>query len=80
MNKSDARILKRGLRRVTTALLTALVFTMVIVCFITTAMLNGYWAVLVFTAGLLWLGIAFILLYAQGVNRTTLKESKGERK
>lgn len=79
MSKTDIKTFKRGLRRVTVALITALAFVIAIIGFIAVAFVNGYLAVLLFLASLAALGIAFILLYAQGIGPKTYTESKGEK-
>ena len=79
MSKSDVRTLKRGLKRVTVALLTAMMFALAVVGFIAVAIAPGYLAVLLFLASLVALGFSAVLLYAQGIARPTYTESKGER-
>ena len=80
MNKVDANILKRGLKRVGVSLLTTAVFVGSVVCLITTATAPGYLAVLLFLLSVIGLAATFILLYAQGINRKISMESKGESK
>ena len=79
MNKSDAKTIMRGLRRVAVALITAATFVTAISGFIAVGFTRGYLAVLLFLASLVILGIAFILLYAQGIGPKTYTESKGEK-
>ena len=79
MNKSDVRTLKRGLRRVLVALITAGIFSIATLGFIAVAFMQGYLAVLVFLVSLAVLGFAIVLLYAQGINPKIHKESKGEK-
>lgn len=79
MNKSDAKTIMRGLRRVAVALITAATFVTAIAGFIAVGFTRGYLAVLLFLASLMILGIAFILLYAQGIGPKTYTESKGEK-
>lgn len=80
MNKADAKILKRGLKRVGVALLTTATFAIAVLGLILTATVPGYLAVLLFLASALALAVAFTLLYAQGINRRISKESAGESK
>ena len=80
MNKADAKILKRGLKRVGVALLTAATFAIAVLGLILTATVPGYLAVLMFLVSALALAAAFTLLYAQGINRRRCEESKGESK
>ena len=77
MNKNDARVVVRGLRRTLIALLTAAMFAIAVIGFITVAKAPGYLAVLLFFASILALGCSFILLYAQGIIHV---ESQGESK
>jgi 1,4-dihydroxy-2-naphthoate octaprenyltransferase len=76
-NKNDTRVVVRGIKRTLIALLNAAAFAISVLCFITTATVTGYWAVLMFFVGLLTLAAAFMLLYAQGIIRV---ESQGEGK
>ena len=80
MNKVDANILKRGLKRVGVSLLTTAVFVGSVVGLITTATAPGYLAVLLFQLSVIGLAATFILLYALGINRKISMESKGESK
>lgn len=77
MNKTDFSILKRGLKRMTFALFTAALFTLSVLGFIETATATGYWAVLLFIASVISLGLAFLFLYVQGIIRGKYEESKG---
>lgn len=80
MSKTDANILKRGCKRMLLSLLTAAFFALAVYCFYLTAISYGYWAVLSFIAALVWWGLAFILLYVQGLISGKYKESEGEGK
>lgn len=80
MNKTDAKILKRGLKRVGVAILTTAIFVSSVVGLIVTATAPGYLAVLLFLLSIAGLLSAFVLLYAQGINRRISKESAGESK
>lgn len=80
MNKADVRILKRGLKRVGVAVLTALIFVSSVVGLIVTATAPGYLAVLLFLLSVMGLLATYILMYAQGLNRRLRTESKGEVK
>lgn len=80
MNKTDAKILKRGLKRVGVAILTTAIFVSSVVGLIVTATAPGYLAVLLFLLSIAGLLAAFVLLYAQGINRRIIKEGKGENK
>ena len=77
MNKNDARVLARGLKRTLLALLTAATLALAVIGLITVAKAPGYLAVVLFFASVLALIASFILLYAQGIIRV---ESKGESK
>ena len=79
MNKTDIKTLKRGLRRVTVALITALAFVTAVIGLVATAFAQGYLAVLLFLLSLVILGLAFTLVYAQGIGPKTYTESKGEK-
>ena len=79
MNKADFTILKRGLKCVLIALLTAAMFGLSGWCFVETAKAPGYWAVLLFFTAIMSLGMALILLYAQGIIRGKYVESEGEK-
>lgn len=78
MNKTDAIILKRGLRHVAIALLTTATFAVAIAGLIFTAIAPGYVAVILFVVSLLVLAIALIMLYAQGIPAGAYEESKGD--
>ena len=80
MNKTDAKILKRGLKRTGLALLTVVLFAISVLGFIRVATAPGYLAVLLFILSVIWLGMTFILLYAQGIIQKWPKESQGEDK
>lgn len=77
VNKNDARVFTRGLKRTLLALLTAVTFATAVMCFITVAKVTGYWAVLMFFVALLVLAASLVLLYAQGILRV---ESQGDSK
>lgn len=78
MNKTDANILKRGLRHVGIALLTTTMFVMAAAGLIVTAIAPGYLAVILFIVSLFALTIAFVMLYAQGIPAGVNVESKGD--
>ena len=80
MNKTDVKILMRGLKRVGVAILTTAIFVSSVVGLIVTATAPGYLAVLLFLLSIAGLLATFILLYAQGINRRIIKEGKGESK
>jgi hypothetical protein len=80
MNKTDAKILKRGLKRVGVALLTTSIFVSSVVGLIVTATAPGYLAVLLFLLSIVGLLASFVLLYSQGINRRISEESRGESK
>jgi fatty acid desaturase len=75
--KTDARTLRQGIKRTLIAILTAVLFALSVCCFIAVAFAAGYWAVIVFFSAIVLLGLAFILLYAQGITHV---ESKGDNK
>ena len=75
VNKNDARVFTRGLKRTLLALLTAVTFAAAVMCFITVAKVTGYWAVLMFFVALIVLVASLVLLYAQGILRV---ESQGD--
>ena len=77
ITKKDVAALKLGLKRVALALITAFVFGMSVFTFITVATAPGYLAVFLFIAAIVMLGMAFLLLYAQGLLPV---ESKGDSK
>ena len=80
MNKTDAKILKRGLKRLGLAFITMVTFAISVLGFIEVATAPGYLAVLLFILSVFWLGITFVLLYAQGATQNKHKESQGEDK
>lgn len=80
MNKTDVNILKRGLKRVALALLTATTFVIALVGFVVTGFATGYLAVMLFFVSALVLAIAYCLLYGHGMNHQVKAESKGENK
>jgi hypothetical protein len=80
MNKTDAKILKRGLKRVGVALLATSIFVSSVVGLIVTATAPGYLAVLLFLLSIVGLLASFVLLYSQGINRRISAESRGESK
>lgn len=79
MTKSKFKTIKRGLHRVAVALITAATFVLAILGFIAVAFTKGYLSVLLFLVSLVVLGIAFILLYAQGIGPKTFTERVGEK-
>ena len=80
MNKTDFSILKRGLKRMLFALITAALFALSVWGFIETATAPGYLAVLFFFISVAELGLAFLFLYAQGIVRGKYEGIKGENK
>ena len=80
VSKGDTRVIARGLKRVLLALLTAAMFAIAVIGFITVAIATGYLAVVLFFASILALAASFILLYAQGITPKMTQESKGESK
>ena len=79
MNKTDGKILKRGLKRMSLALMTAAIFVTSVLGFIKVAFVPGYLAVALFLGSVVALGMALVLLYAQGINRKIRTESKGDK-
>ena len=73
----DARTLRRGLKRMAIAILTAIVFLLTVFTYIAVATATGYAAVLLFFLGVVLTVVTYILLYAQGVTQV---ESKGGSK
>lgn len=80
MDKTDVKILKRGLKRVGAALLTAATFAISVLGLVVTATVPGYLAVLLFLVSIVLMAVAFTLLYAQGINRKISKGSAGDNK
>jgi hypothetical protein len=80
LNKNDKRILVMGIKRTLLALLTAAMFALSVICFVAVATTPGYLAVALFFMGLVTMGCAFVLLYAQGIINKTHYESGGEIK
>ena len=80
MDKNDARVLTRGLKRTALALVTAILFTLAVAGFIAVATAPGYLAVLLFLASLIILGGAFVFLYAQGITHKMFTGNKEESK
>ena len=78
MNETDVKVLKRGLKRLGIALLTALTYAVAAFGFILVFFVKGYLAVLLFAVSCVTLAIAVTLMYGQGMNVRT--ESKGESK
>ena len=68
----NAQIVRRGLKRILLALMTAAMFVISVVGFIAVATAPGYLAVLLFFASVATLGCVFILLYAQGIGHVTI--------
>ena len=79
MSKSDINTLKRGLKRMGFALLTAALFALSAGGFVVTAIAPGYLAVVLFLTSVVGTAVATTLLYAQGITRRPRTESKGER-
>lgn len=73
MSKHDLKVFVRGLKRMGVALLTSALFAMSVLCLVATAGFPGYIAVITFLGGLIWLAMAVILLYAQGLTRVRRK-------
>lgn len=65
--KTDATALKRGIKILLVALLTAAQFALAVFCFIKVATTTGYWAVILFLGAILLLVWAFVFLYALGI-------------
>ena len=79
MTKSKLKTIKKGLHRVAVALITAATFVIAILGFIAVAFTKGYLSVLLFLVSLVVLGLAVILLYAQGIGPRTFTESEGKK-
>ena len=79
MRKANIDTLKRGLRYLWMSLLTTAFFSLSVVCFIGTALLPGYAAILVFLGGLISLLASYVGLFTLGLVSGSLTESKGER-
>ena len=75
--KTDVETLKLGLKRMLLAIGTAALFALSVLCFILVATAEGYWAVIVFFAALVFAVCGFIFLYAQGITHVG---SKGDNK
>lgn len=71
----DAKTLMIGLRRTAIALLTIILFSLSIFCFISVATATGYWAVALFISAIVLMIWAIVFLYAQGIIHV---ESKGD--
>ena len=67
MSKSDVKTLKRGLKHLGLSLFTVAFLAISVVCFIGTAKLTGYAAVIVFLGGVISGGVSGIGLMAQGI-------------
>jgi 1,4-dihydroxy-2-naphthoate octaprenyltransferase len=80
VNKNDALVVARGLKRTLIALLTAGLFAISVIGLIAVASAHGYMAVLLFFASLVGIALAFILLYAQGITYLNHAEGQGESK
>lgn len=65
--KADARAVRRGLKRMALALITAILFAISVFTFVAVAYVTGYLAVLLFISAITVMGLAFIFLYAQGI-------------
>jgi hypothetical protein len=78
MNKTEVSVLKRGLRHMGIALLTAAMFAIAVAGLVVVAIAPGYLAVLLFLVSLVTMGMAFILLYAQGLPPKAHTESQGD--
>jgi uncharacterized membrane protein len=80
MNKTDVKVLKRGLRRMGLAILTVATFLIAVAGFIATALATGYLAVLLFLVSLFVLAIAYCMLYGYGMDPKTSAENVGDDK
>ena len=80
MNKKDLAILKVGLKRVGLALVTEIVFALMVFDLVATAVAPGYLAVLLFLAAILLAGATIVLLYAQGLTFVAHMERSGDDK
>ena len=80
MNKTDLKILKRGLKRMGIGLLTASTFLIAVLGFILAAFTPGYVAVPLFLISAFVVAIASCMLYGMGLNHQINTESKGEGK
>lgn len=80
MNKTDARILWTGCKRMLLSLLTEIALAITVFCFYAVTIETGYMAVILFIASLVTLAITGILLYALGITNVIQKESQGEDK
>ena len=78
MNKTDLRILTRGIKLVGLGLLTVIDLLIAIRGLILVAQLSGYLAVVVFIASVVALVVAFILLLAQGIVGMPQTKGKGD--
>jgi hypothetical protein len=78
MKKTDVMVLKRGLKRMGLALLTAATFAISVAGLIVTAIAPGYVAVILFLASIVAMAMAFVLLYAQGLHPKVSNESLGD--
>lgn len=79
MSKSNVNTLKRGLKHLGLSLFITAFLALAVVCFIGTAKLTGYAAVVVFLGGLASALTAYIGLFAQGLACDIWTESRGER-
>jgi hypothetical protein len=80
MNKTDVKVLKRGLKRMGLALLTAALFAISVISLIKVATAPGYLAVLLFIIAILEMVMAITFLYAQGLSPKVSNESQGDCK
>lgn len=78
MSKTNAKILKRGLRHMGIALFTTALFVLAVASLILTATAPGYLAVILFLLAVVQLAAAFIFLYAQGLPPQVHEESQGD--
>ena len=67
MSKSNVNTLKLGLKHLALSLFIVAFLAIAVVCFIGTAKLTGYAAVVIFLGGLISLAVSYIGLMAQGI-------------
>ena len=67
MSKSDVKTIKRGLKHLALSLFIVAFLTIAVVCFVGTAKLTGYAAVVIFLGGLISLAVAYVGILAQGI-------------
>lgn len=79
MNKTNVKILKRGLKRVMLALLTTATCLLALTGFIAVAFVSGYIAVLLFLFSIVVAALAYGMLYGQGMNRRINTKDRSEK-